>query len=258
LDPERHEFFVYGGIAIPCEAAGTLHSEIETLREESKVPRSFLLKFNPGPEHLTHAEFIGLKKRLMEKAVDAKCTFLTTISHHKILTSADDARRAEINRISFHFNSLLAKRKDTGLILIDRFSDGQIDAHLREKFCVGLTNMPYSKTMRLDRVLGFHYAAIGQSHFSSLIDVLIGSMRFVIDAFTSQDQRALATASRMLAQMTPLFEKTSSGQVSVLSINFTPKIIKVDGYRTRYEALKSFLTSCGLGPEQEIREYRTY
>jgi hypothetical protein len=109
-------------------------------------------------------------------------------------------------------------------MLIDRFNDKQIDEHLREKFSIGLTRMPYSATMRLDRILGFHYAAIGQSHFSSLIDVLIGSMRFVIDAFTSNHEKALETAHSMLTQMAPLFERTSQGRVSVLSLNFTPKI----------------------------------
>ena len=52
------------------------------------------------------------------------------------------------------------------IILVDRFSDNKIDGHLREKLSVGLTGMPYCKSMGLDKVLGYHYSAIGQSHFT--------------------------------------------------------------------------------------------
>ena len=138
LDPSRHEFFVYGGIAIPDKTAPCLHSSIEDLRKEFKLPENFLLKFNPGPDHLDHQEFIELKKRLIGLAADAGCVLLITLSLHRILTSVDEARRGEINRIAFHFNALLNRRKDCGLVLIDRFTDKQVDAHLREKFSVGL------------------------------------------------------------------------------------------------------------------------
>lgn len=191
LEATRHEFFLYGGVAIPCDKALELHPAIETLRSECGIPEDFHIKFNPGPQHLNHSAFIGLKKRLMELAANAGCTLLTTISHHKILTSVEEARRGEINRIAFHFNSLLNRLDDCVLVLIDRFTDKQSDAHVREKFLIGLTGMPYSKKMRLERILGFHYSAIGQSHFSSLIDALIGSMRFVIDAFSSGEESRL-------------------------------------------------------------------
>jgi hypothetical protein len=56
LEPTKHEFFVYGGIAIPCESAEFLHREVEKLRAEFKLPVAFLLKFNPRPEHLDHSD----------------------------------------------------------------------------------------------------------------------------------------------------------------------------------------------------------
>lgn len=258
LEPKKHEFFVYGGIAIACDTAGELHRDFEEIRNHFKVPATFPLKVNPGPEHLKHEEFVALKKAVIEKAVKAKCTFLTTISHHKIITSVEEARRGEIDRIAFHFNALLLRRKDYGLILIDRFTDKQIDAHLKEKFSIGVTHMPYKAELRLARIVGLHYSAIGQSHFASLIDILIGSMRFVIDAFSTQNERALKTAQIILQEMGPLFERIDDKRVSVLSINFTPKIVKIAAYRKRYQLLKEFLASCGLRPEQEITEYRTY
>lgn len=258
LDPRGHEFFVYGGIVIPCETAKELHNDFEALRIKFKITPETILKFNPRPNHLTHEEFIAVKSAVFEIAVKAKCTFLITLSYHKILKSVEEARRGEINRIAFHFNSLLNRRNDSGLMLIDRFSDKQLDQHLREKFSVGLTGMPYSDTLRLKRLLGIHYSAIGQSHFTSLIDILIGSVRFAVDSFASDKEGARTTARTILEKMGPLFERETDKRVSDLSIHFTPQIIKVKSYRERYQALKDFFTACGSEPAQGISEYRMY
>ena len=257
LDPARHEFFVYGGLAIPSDTCFDLHSKCEAIRQAFRIPADFLVKFNPGPSHLDHPQFIDLKKALIAAACEANCRFLSTIFLHKIGTM-EKARLWEINRLSFHFNSFLSARSSHGLILIDRFSDKQLDPHLREKFQIGLRDMPYSKEMRLGRVMGFHYSAIGQSNFPSLIDILIGSLRFVVDAFSHDSQVEKDTARILLAQMGPLFERCSDGRVSVLSLNFDPKVIKADAYRTRYQSLKDFFTSCGLEPEQAITDHRQY
>ena len=169
LDPKDHRFFVYGGLMIPCDNAKVLHDEIEEIRKGSSVPKGFSLKFNPKPSKLSHKEFTAVKQAVIEAAVRNKCIFLASIILHQIATSADDARRNEINRVLFHFNSLLNRQDSYGLCLIDRFSDAQIDSHLREKFSIGLRGLPYAGDMRLERIIGFHYSAIGQSHFSSII-----------------------------------------------------------------------------------------
>ena len=87
-----------------------------------------------------------------------------------------------LNRICYHFNCYLSPIHSHGLVLIDRFSDTQIDSHLRKKFSTGLTGMPYGDTLKLQNIVGFHYSAIGQSHFGSLIDIVIGSFRYAVTA----------------------------------------------------------------------------
>jgi len=90
---------------------------------------------------------------------------------------------------------ILGTHQDHGLVLIDQFTDIQINHHLREKFLLGLKDMPYGLTaMRLARILGFHYAAIGQSHFGSLIDIILGSFRFAVNAHTRNQAEKLTTA----------------------------------------------------------------
>ena len=146
-----------------------------------------------------------------------------------------------------------------GLVLIDRFEDTQIDAHLREKFSVGVTGLPYSDEQRLKRIVGFHYSAIGQSHFGSIVDIALGSLRFAINAFTRDDSKKLPTARRLLGLLSPLFLRENDGDaVSELSAFFSPKVIRVKDYRARYEGVKHFLSESGIVPNQQITDVRTY
>jgi hypothetical protein len=259
LDPKNHKFFVYGGIVIPCDNAKALHDEIETIRKNSSIPNDFSLKFNPKPPNLPHDEFNKVKQAVIEAAIQNNCFFLSSIIMHQIATSSDDARRNEINRVLFHFNSLLNRIGSYGLCLIDRFSDAQIDSHLREKFAVGVRGLPYAGDMRLERIIGFHYSAIGQSHFSTIIDIVLGSFRYSVNAHCSQDPAKLRSADVLLRIIEPLFFRDDhTGKVIDLSLNFSPKIIRSDIYRQEYQSVKNFLTEKGIEPSQEITEFRTY
>lgn len=259
LEPKDNEFFVYGGVVIEASAALPLSKAVEKIRLDSGVPKDFVLKFNPGPKHLNHQQFSALKQAVIEAARDHGCLFLTSLILHNVATSPDDARRNAINTICFHFDCYLNRPKSHGLVLVDRFDDKQIDGHLREKFSIGLTGMPYSQEMRLERIVGYHYSAIGQSHFGSVIDIVLGSFRFAVNAFTRNETGKMQTAGALLAMMSPMFfRERSDGRVSELSLMFSPKIIKSDKYRTQYEALKSFLEQSGIAAEQEITNERRY
>lgn len=130
---------------------------------------------------------------------------LVSVILHDIATSPDVARRNAINTLCFHFDCLLSRSQSPGLVLIDRFTDSQIDNHLAEKFSIGVTGLPHTNEMRLSNVIGFHYAAIGQSHFSSLIDIVVGSLRFAINAYTRNQQNNIETAARILEGLQPFF-----------------------------------------------------
>jgi len=260
LDPNENIFFIYGGIIVESEKAKNLSDEINELRIAKNIPNDFLLKFNPGPESLNHEDFIELKQNIIQKAVEHECLVLVSIIHHEIATSPEEARRKEINRIAYHFNCILSRFRSHGLMLIDRFSDRQIDAHLRDKFSTGVRGLPYTDPLRLDRIIGYHYSAIGQSHFGSLVDIVICSLRFAVNAFSRNEENNLDTASRLLGLLGPLFYRSDVGrnQISELSLFFSPKIIRVQSYRERYAELKAFLASNGIEAEQVITDQRMY
>lgn len=255
LDPNEQDFFIYGGIAVPGKTARSLSDEIEKIRHSLNVPPEFILKFNPKPDHFSHQQFIELKQHIIEAATAHGCRVLISTILHNIATSPDDARRNEINRIVYHFNFLLNRMDDHGLVLIDRFSDNQIDAHLREKFSIGLRGLPYTDPMRLERIVGFHYSAIGQSHFPSIVDIVLGSLRFGINAHARNDQGRLPTAKRLFELIAPLFLRNEkSNKVEEISLFLSPKIVKADRFRAQYQSLKDFLGINGIDVQQDVTD----
>jgi hypothetical protein len=144
------------------------------------VSRDFRLKFNPRPDNLTHEQFRDLKQAIIQAAVAHDLGLLSYLILHNICSSMDEARRNGINTVCFHFDCCLARMKSQGLVLLDRFNDRNsvIDGHLTEKFSVGLKDVPYSKEYRLKHILGLHYIAVWQLHFTSLVAIVIKSARY--------------------------------------------------------------------------------
>lgn len=250
LDPAVCEFFVYGGVDISAEGAAALSAGIEEARTRAGVPREHLLKFNPSPAGLTHQAFVGLKTRVVELAVEHGVTFIANLVLHRIAGDPDKARRHALNTVLYHFDCMLHRIGDHGLVLVDRFTDTQLDQQLRDRFSIGVTGLPYSPELPLERILGYHYSAIGQAHFTSLVDIVIGSFRYAVNSFSSGNHRD--TAERILAMLAPLFLREGTSVIEV-SLQFNPVVVKVGGYRERYQKLKEFLGSCGIAIRQEIK-----
>ncbi len=259
LEERSGVFFVYGGIAVSSSEIAAFSNAIDELRREKGIPEDFRLKFNPGPENLAHEEFIDLKQRIIELAIAFNCTLFSSFILHDIATSPDDARRNEINRICYHFHCFLNRVELPGIVLIDQFKDKKIDHHLREKFSVGLTGLPYSEKKRLERIVGFHYSAIGQSNMCSVVDIVLGSLRFAVNAVSSSSEATTATGVRLLELLSPLFFREQGREsVSEIGLFFSPKIVKSLKYRGQYQALHDFICRAGVNIEQQITDERTY
>lgn len=242
LERRSGDFFVYGGISVPQGMALSLSASIDALRREYGVPDGFRLKFNPGPVHLSHDQFINLKQRIVETSIEHGVKLFTSLIMHNVAKNPDEARINEINRICFHFDCYLNRMQSHGLVLIDRFDDGAIDAHLIEKFSLGILGLPFTPVRRLANIVGFHYSAIGQSNFPSIVDIVLGSLRHSINGHTRNDERAITTATRVLPILSPLFfREEGQDNVSDLGLFFSPRIVSVPKYKAAYDSLKQFL-----------------
>jgi hypothetical protein len=261
LQERDGDFLIYGGLVIDGHRSRELSQKIDQIRARAGVHPNFRLKFNPGPPDLPHDQFLSLKQAVIEAAVEHGAKLVVYVILHNIAVNPDEARRNGINTVCYHFDCLLNRFSGPGLVLIDQFSDAgnQIRAHLSEKFAVGIRGLPYTPEMRLKNIVGFHYSVIGQSHFPSLIDIALGSLRFAINAHTRQQIQQLDTARRLLGILEPLFFREREGApISELGFMFSPKVIRAPRYLEKYGALKDFLTEAGVDTAQPITDERTY
>ncbi|GMV63762.1 MAG: hypothetical protein AMXMBFR74_29290 [Parvibaculum sp.] len=261
IDERPRDFLVYAGLMISADAAPELSAAIEKIRNNAGIPRDFRLKFNPRPDNLDHAQFREVKQQIIEAAVAYDVGLLSYMILHDICVSMDEARRNGINTVCYHFDRCLAELKSKGLVLIDRFNDegNEINAHLQEKFSVGVTGMPYSKEIRLSNILGLHYSAIGQSHFTSLIDVVVGSMRWAMNQHTRGAKQNWESARTLLALLSPLFVRTNGKEeVSEFGLLFSPKVVRSPHYRAIYQGLKDFFAEAGIIVAQDITGERNH
>jgi hypothetical protein len=261
IEERAGDFMIYGGVVFDAARALELSHAIDGLRARARVGRTERFKFNPCPEGLSHERFNALKQAIVEAAIAHGAKVLVYVILHDIATNPDEARRNGVSTVCYHFDCLLNRLRGPGLVLIDRFRDegNRIDAHLAEKFSVGVRGLPYTREMRLKNIVGFHYSAVGQSHFPSVTDIVIGSLRFAINAHTRNARASLDTARRLLGILAPLFyREPENAPVSELSFLFSPKVIKADRYRQTYQALKDFLAEAGIDTQQPITAERVY
>ncbi|MXP09612.1 DUF3800 domain-containing protein [Pseudoblastomonas halimionae] len=260
MEERAGDFLLYAGVSIPPENARALAREIEEVRERAGVPRDFLLKFNPVPPELGHADFIALKQAILKKAAEHGARLFAYVVLHDIAktTGLHEARRNGVNAVLYHFDCYLNRKSGTGLALLDRFTDegNLIDGHLREKVAIGITGLPYSKEKRLGNLIGVHYSAIGQSHFCSLVDIVVGSLRFAINVHTREQAKLAKSAGIILTLLSPLFFREegdfASEKVSEIGFQFSPKSVRYEPYREKYLGLHAFLAENGIVSDQSI------
>ena len=257
MDPAASAFFIYGGVAIPVDKAPAISRAIDAQRALKGYRPEYRLKFNtrecPNVDPETQKE---LKQAVIQCTVENQCILFLSLISHKIATSPSDARKNEINRICYHFNCFLQRIDDYGIVLVDTFPEAYLTEHLREKFSIGVTGLPFSSTYRLDRILGFHIASVGTSHYSSLIDIVIGGVRYAINSLPDPHKRHVAET--LMKQVSPLLIRERSGKVSEISIFYSPKQIRSLDYLMEYRKVDEFFASSGINTERKPTDERQY
>lgn len=255
MEERAGDFLVYGGVVIPGENAKILSEDIRLIRQKAKIGAAEKVKFLPPAPPCDHKAYIGVKQAIIEAAIKRGATLIAYLVLHDLAKNPDEARLFGINTVCTHFNWILNRIGGPGLALIDRVNNpgGEVDDHLREKFAVGVKGMPYSKQMRLENIIGFHYSTIGQAHFTSLCDILIGSLRFAINAHTRGDAGRRDSAISLLKLMSPLFFREKGVEkVSELGLAFRPKNVGAPAFWEKYQSLQGFLREGSIDMAQEV------
>lgn len=255
MEERAGDFLVYGGVVIPSENAKALSEEIRHIRQEARIAATERVKFLPPAPPCDHKAYIEVKQAIIEAAVKNEATLIAYLVLHDLAKSPDEARLFGINTVCTHFNWILNRIGGPGLALIDRVNNpgSEVDDHLREKFAVGVKGMPYSKQMRLENIVGFHYSTIGQAHFTSLCDILVGSLRFAINTHTRATAKNRNSAINLLNLISPLFfREKGSEKVSELGLAFRPKNVGSPAFWEKYQSLKGFLREGGIDMAQSV------
>lgn len=257
LDPAGSTFFIYGGVAISSEKAPSISNAIGVQRLAHGYKPEYKLKFNTREcPHIDPEKQRSIKQAIVQCAAEHGCILFLSLINHKIATSPEDARKNEINRVCYNFNCFLHRVNDYGLVLVDTFLDAGLTEHLREKFNIGVKGLPFSNILRLDRILGFHVASVGTSHFSSVIDIVIGGVRYAIN--TLSDPLKRATAETLMRQVSPLLLRETDGRVSELAVFYSPKQIKAKAYLEEYIKVDEFFSSVGIDTQRKPTDERIY
>lgn len=254
-DPDTTDFFIYAGIVVQGDCAAALSGDIEGIRKRHGYQPGDILKFNTveRPKHISPDKHRDAKREVIEAATGHGTKLITSFISHKIATSPEEARRREINRICYHFDCYLHWVQDTGLVLLDTFQDDRLAGILREKFAVGLRWQEAGRSSRLERILGFHVATIGSSHFCSVVDIVLGSLRYAVNSRAEPDRQPVA--KQLLAQLAPMFIKdATSGKIHELGLFFSPATVKVQEYRNEYNELADYLRGNSIDCQHSVKE----
>lgn len=254
LEHRPGDFLLYAGVMIPESNAKALSEDIVQRRAAAGIDPAALVKFNPIVEPLDHDGYRDFKAGLIQSAIDHGARLIGYAVLHDLAGNADTARRYGVNTLCWNFHCILTRTEETGLVMIDRFNDAnnQIDGHLRDKMAVGV-ELPHRGLVPLGQIVGFHYSAIGQSHFTSLSDILVGSLRWAINVHCRNlPQRRGALA--LLRHLSPMFwREVGSDRVTDMGFSFSPFGIRAPRYYERYTALQEFLREGGIASSQEIQ-----
>lgn len=253
MEVKDGDFLIYGGLTVNSEDFLKLSNEVWKIRKSYEIDKSEKIKFNPGPKHLSHEDFIGFKSDIIQAAANYDCKFLVYHALHDIVQDVDLGRRNGINELCLNFTYLLKNADTLGMILVDRFNDkgNKIEGHLTEKFSTGLTGLPNADEFRLKNVVGIHYSAIGQSHMPSLIDIVLGSYRFALNSHCRKNEKNLKSAKTILKSLKPLFPTDPDGVVIPrIAMSFSPLDVRVPKYKQKYVEAIEFLRDAGLPVDQ--------
>lgn len=247
LSAGKHaEFFIYGGLIVDIDRLTGIHRAIEDIRVEHEFAPADALKFdtNSRPPAITPDQHRAAKNAVIEACQEAGTQFLVYMILHDIARKQSQDVRVSygVNTVLASYHKFLRRKRDVGMVLVDRLPFGKGYAFLREKFTEGSRFPDGSDSMRLsDRMLAFGATSDGASHFSSAVDIVLGSFRFCVN------QRGKTEVSKKLMEkVAPMIWHRRSGDVAYLrdyGLMLRPQTIRVPHYQQKYDDLVEHLTA---------------
>lgn len=247
----KREYLIYAGVFIPVTEAASLSRSIESIRFKSGFKTRDDLKFSSGtkPESITREQHTEAKSKILEAALTHKCVVCCYVTPHSIAKGSthEDRLKFGINTLLQKFDEFLRSvRADGGIAFFVATRDFRQDRYLREVQTEGLKFSDQRK--RLSKVLAIHQSMDGQSHFTSLADIIVGSLRFVFNE-PDKDKVGVALMKQLSRILWAEVDKAGVRRLGEKGICIRPKKISVIGYsadiQSTIDRLNSYLSHQG-------------
>jgi hypothetical protein len=248
LVASQGDFFIYGGLVITPEQMPVLHDAVSQIRATFKFQPTDSLKFHTRsrPDHLSIADWTLAKSQVIAAAEAAGVRLLSYVVLHDIAKQQTQETLLEwaLNAIVSHFDlKYLAEHSDRGAVCLDRLDEKFSYAYFQDKFSNGVT-LHDGRTVLLSRIVYYSTTCDGASHLSSIVDIVLGGLRYCVNSASGTGNDAVA------AQIFPpvarmMWSKDSANERKIGGYGFLqyPREVRVPAYQERYRALATALSS---------------
>lgn len=243
-------FTVCGLTAIKAEKAAELSQSIDIYRRtELKIEPDVLLKSaaQHRVEGTSAQDHVDVKKRIISLGASQDIVFMGYAYFNQAAYTFDPDRNRlfGFNVLTSRFGKFLKQKNSHGSVTVDRVDlrkksdQGYKNSfeYLQEKFQKGNWHKKDEKWIPHDRILSFATSCEGTSHFSSLNDILTGSLLYLVNGNNPAARRALQE------QLTSVMWKGSAGEFRDHGLSLLPsdKRSLDSSVAVEYDALRAFL-----------------
>ncbi len=242
---ERIKFFVYGGLIIPEEKLEELDGKVAELRAASGYSPEDSLKFDTHsrPGNVSPETFASIKSEIIKYCIQLDCKMLVYVVLHEIAKNQGLSQTIKwgADHIFQKFNAYLEEKNSVGFAIVDRLSDTAEFKLFTEKFTKGLI---YPDEIRpLKRIKMFASSCDNASHYSSVMDIVLGSFRYCINQPFNQ-----TAAKSMMKDLVELIWADKNGENldpfrKGLTLRPVVDKIKIPEYKKEYELLIDHINS---------------
>jgi hypothetical protein len=241
------DFFIYGGLIFSADQMTRVTSDIELIRAKRGFEPGDKLKFdtNSRPKEMPPATYTAAKNDVVRSCLDAGVKFIAYMILHKIVDKRFKGEFA-LNSVLVAFgNKFLVEKRDYGIVVMDRLPEStQAYDMLKRKFQEGLRIASTGGTIAVPRVLLYATTCDGASHLSSAVDIVLGSLRWVVNNRKNPKQSPAAqTLLNNVANM--MYHRKIGDNIRVRErvLILRPQNIAHPPYKQEYEDLVAYLAS---------------
>ncbi|MDF7809633.1 DUF3800 domain-containing protein [Pontiellaceae bacterium B12219] len=240
----KTEFFIYGGCVIDCDDLADIGEKISKIKADNNIPKDERLKFSYSKKSsFTYAEHKAAKEQLIDLCVDNKVVCIVCVALHKIAKNGDPKNLQKMcsNTVFDKYDTYLMRKSDQGAVIVDNWPHDDVYSHLESSLNTGV-HYENGTVNKLSNVLFYAQSGIRVCEFNSIVDVMIGGLRYVINNRDKTDAPK-AMLPKIVKCLWGAENAKKDGHYPVIDagFNLSPREVGHPPYKEKYEDLINHL-----------------